>query len=164
MDQKQRKAWNENHRRLKEIILNPDEHSQAVQLLLSQHAQLHSPTIENTGEQTLEDEVLANLNEKTFRKYPVNNPDTKNSIAWHLWHISRIEDMTMNILIANEQQVLKTGSWLEKMNIEFAHSGNNMSEEDIAELSSKIDLESLLAYRAAVGKQTRQVVSLLKPG
>ncbi|GIN86310.1 hypothetical protein J6TS2_26960 [Heyndrickxia sporothermodurans] len=164
MDQKQRKAWNENHRRLKEIILNPDEHSQAVQLFLSQHAQLHSSTIEDTGEQTLEDEALANLNEKTFRKYPVNNPDTKNSIAWHLWHISRIEDMTMNILIANEQQVLKTGSWLEKMNIEFAHSGNNMSEEDIAELSSKIDLESLLAYRAAVGKQTRQVVSLLKPG
>lgn len=164
MDQKQRKAWNENHRRLKEIILNPDEHSQAVQLFLSQHAQLHSSTIENTDEQTLEDEVLANLNEKTFRKYPVNNPDTKNSIAWHLWHISRIEDMTMNILVANEQQVLKTGSWLEKMNIKFAHSGNNMSEEDIAELSSKIDLESLLAYRAAVGKQTRQVVPLLKPG
>jgi hypothetical protein len=46
----------------------------------------------------------------------------------------------------------------------FSHSGNNMSEEEIAELSSKIDFDSLLAYRAAVGKQTRQVVSLLKPG
>lgn len=104
------------------------------------------------------------LDEITFRTYPVTTPDTKNSIAWHLWHIARIEDMTMNILIADDQQVLFSDSWLEKMNIEFVHSGNNMCEEEIAELSSRIDFDSLLAYRAAVGRKTRQVVSLLKPG
>jgi hypothetical protein len=125
---------------------------------------LHSSAIGNTGKLTLEDEVLINLDEITLREYPVTNPDTKNSIAWHLWHIARIEDMTMNILVADDQQVLFAGSWLEKMNTEFSHSGNNMSEEDIAELSSKIDYDSLLAYRAAVGRQTQQVISLLKPG
>jgi hypothetical protein len=83
--------------------------------------------------------MLNNLDERTFRGYPVSNPDTKNSIVWHFWHISRIEDMTMNILVADVQQVLYAGSWLEKMNIEFSHSGNKMSEEEIAELSSKID-------------------------
>jgi hypothetical protein len=125
---------------------------------------LHSSAIGNTGELTLEDEVLINLDEKSFRKYPVTTSDTKNSIAWHLWHITRIEDMTMNILIDNDQQVLFAQSWLEKMNNDFSHSGNNMNEEEIAELSSSIDFDSLLAYREAVGRQTRQVVSLLKPG
>lgn len=164
MDLAQRKTWNENHKILKEILLKPEEHSRTIQLFLSQHALLHSSPIENNEKLTLKDDILVDLDEITFRTYPVTNPDTKNSIAWHLWHIARIEDMTMNILVANDQQVLFSESWLKKMNIEFAHSGNNMSEEEIAELSSKIDFDSLLAYRAAVGRKTRQVVSLLKPG
>ena len=39
-----------------------------------------------------------------------------------------------------------------------------MSQEDIATLSSKIDIPSLLQYRAAVGKQTQHVISSLEPG
>ncbi|BBI30864.1 hypothetical protein [Cohnella abietis] len=50
------------------------------------------------------------------------------------------------------------------MDTRFPHSGNDMSVEDIAELSSRIDFDSLLAYRMAVGKQTRQIVSTLEPG
>lgn len=164
MDLKQRKIWNENHKILTDIILKPNEHSQAVQLFFSQHSLLHSSSVGEETQVTLEDELLMNLDEKAFRMYPVSNPDTKNSIAWHLWHIARIEDMTMNILIANGQQVLSSDSWLKKMNIEFTHSGNDMSEKDIALISSEIDFNSLLAYRKAVGKRTREVVSSLRPG
>ncbi|WHX49480.1 hypothetical protein QNH46_01960 [Paenibacillus woosongensis] len=39
-----------------------------------------------------------------------------------------------------------------------------MSDDDIAELSSVINIDSLLEYRIAVGKQTRQIVSSLQPG
>ncbi|WP_326289730.1 DinB family protein [Bacillus glycinifermentans] len=164
MDLKQRKIWNENHKILTDIILKPDEHLQAVQLFLSQHSLLHSSSAGKKAQATLADEVLKSLDERTFGMYPVSNPDTKNSIAWHLWHIARIEDMTMNILIANERQVLFADNWLKKMNIEFAHSGNDMSEKDIALISSKIDFYSLLAYRTAVGKRTRDIVSSLRPG
>lgn len=164
MDIKQRKTWNENHKILSEIILKRAEHTRAIQLFLSQHSLLHSSSISETPLVTLEDEMLKNLDETTFRQYPVPNPDTKNSIAWHLWHITRIEDMTMNILLSNEQQVLFAENWLEKMNIGFTHSGNDMSEKEIALMSSKIDINSLKAYRTAVGKRTRQVVSSLQPG
>ena len=160
----QRRTWNKNHKFLTEIILKPAEHSQAIQIFLSQHTLLHSSSLGATVQVTLEDEMLKNVDETTFRQYPVSNPDTKNSIAWHLWHITRIEDMTMNILVANDQQVLNTTNWLEKMKIEFPHSGNDMSQEDIATLSSKIDIPSLLQYRAAVGKQTQHVISSLEPG
>lgn len=164
MDLKQRKNWNKNHRILTEVILTPAEHSRAVQLFLSQHSLLHSSSISETSQVTLEDKLLENLDETTFRQYPVQNPDTKNSIAWHLWHIARIEDMTMNVLLSNEQQVLYSENWLEKMNISFPHSGNDMSEKDTAFISSNIEFNSLLAYRTAVGKRTRQVVSSLRPG
>ncbi|MCP1308840.1 DinB family protein [Paenibacillus tyrfis] len=93
--------------------------------------------------------MLENLEEKALRKFPVNTPDTKNSITWHLWHIARIEDMTMNILVANDQQVLYSDDWLQKMNIRFPHSGNGMADDDIAELSSRIDMGALLEYRIA---------------
>lgn len=164
MDKDQRKIWNENHKKLKEIIINPDKHSQAIQLFLEQHSMIHSSSIGSIRLTTLEDALLRNLDETTFRQYPVSNPDTKNSIAWHLWHITRIEDMTMNILIANEQQVLFTHRWLENMNIPFVHSGNDMSEEELALLSSNIDFESLLTYRTAVGSRTQEIVSSLKSG
>nr|WP_246593731.1 DinB family protein [Evansella tamaricis] len=116
------------------------------------------------SEATLADELVTNLDGNTFRQYPVSIPDTSNSIAWHLWHITRIEDMTMNILMLNKQQVLHTTNWLEKMNISFPHSGNDMSEADIALLSSTIDFNSLLEYREAVGKRTQEEISLLSPG
>ncbi|MGM0881539.1 MAG: DinB family protein [Bacillota bacterium] len=164
MDLERRKAWNEKHKLLTEIILKPDEHSRAVQLFLSQHALLHSSEVGDVGKPTLEDEVLNDLDDITFRKYPVATPDTENSVAWHLWHIARIEDMTMSILVADDQQVLSSENWLEKMNVRFLHSGNDMSQVDIAELSSSINLDSLLAYRVAVGRHTRQIISSLKPG
>lgn len=163
MDMKQRKLWNENHRKLKDIILKPEAHSQAIQIFLSQHSLLHSSSHREPANKTLEDALLENLDEATFRQYPVQNPDTKNSIAWHLWHISRIEDMTMNILVADCQQVLYTADWLDRMNISFTHSGNDMSEGDIAELSSKIEINSLLAYRASVGKRTQEVIPSINP-
>jgi DinB superfamily len=163
MDLEQRRIWNKNHKLLTEIILNPSEHDRAIELILTQHALLYSSKMGDSSYPTLEDSILENLDETTIRKYPVNAPDTKNSIAWHLWHIARVEDMTINILVANSQQVLSE-NWLEKMNIRFSHSGNSMSDDDIAELSSCIDKDALLQYRIAVGQQTRRVIASLQPG
>jgi hypothetical protein len=164
MDLKQRRVWNENHKELTEILLNPNEHVRAVELFLHHHASLYSSKMSNGFTHTLEDYVLENLEEPAFRKYPVNAPDTKNSIVWHLLHIARVEELTMNILVADSQQVLHSGNWLEKMNIRFPHSGNSMRDDDIAELSSVIHIDSLLEYRIAVGKQTRLIISSLQPG
>lgn len=48
------------------------------------------------------------------------------------------------------------------MNIEVSHSGNDMSVEEITELSAKINFNSLLAYRSAVAKRTQQVIQSLE--
>ncbi|WP_411551931.1 DinB family protein [Paenibacillus lautus] len=164
MDLSQRKQWNENHKKLTCMILDPAKHQTAVDLFLQQHRLLHSSRMSHSPIATLEDELVKNLLEETFRNYPVTAPDTKNSIIWHVWHITRIEDMTMNVLVNNDLQVLHAGQWNKKLHIDYVHSGNEMTEAEIADLSSTIDIDSLLAYRVEVGRNTREVISRLVPG
>ncbi|MEF2965842.1 DinB family protein [Paenibacillus sp. M1] len=164
MDMDQRKQWNENHKTLTNIILKPHHHKNAVNLFLNQHSLLHSFQMSDLGIHTLEDELVKDINEETLRRYPVAAPDTKNSIAWHLWHVTRIEDMTMNVLINNDKQVFYFGNWDKKLRIDYSHSGNEMTDDEIADLSDHIDIPALFAYRIEVGRKTREIVSSLKPG
>lgn len=164
MDLSQRKQWNENHKKLTQIILDPAKHQSAVELFLQQHRLLHSSRMSHSPIATLEDELVKDLHMKTFRQYPVTAPDTKNSIIWNMWHITRIEDMTMSVLVNNDVQVLHTGQWNKKLHIDDVHSGNEMTEAEIANLSATLDVDSLLAYRIEVGRNTREVISRLLPG
>lgn len=164
MDLVQRRAWNENHKRLTGMILKADHHQEAVERFLPLHALLFSSVMSGSSSCTFEDAVWADLEEEVLRRYPVQAPDTKNSMVWHIWHLTRVEDMTMNILVADGPQVLHSGDWQDHMNIRFAHSGNGMGNDDIAELSSRIQIDALRAYRNAVGKQTRSIISSLEPG
>lgn len=164
MDLIQRKQWNENHKKLTQIILDPAKHQNAVELFLQQHRLLHSSRMSHSPSATLEDELVKDLQEETFRQYPVTAPDTKNSIIWHMWHMTRIEDMTMSVLVNNDVQVLHSGQWNKKLHIDDVHSGNEMTEAEIANLSATLDVDSLLAYRIEVGRNTREVISRLLPG
>ncbi|MBE3039501.1 MAG: DinB family protein [Chloroflexi bacterium] len=47
----------------------------------------------------LYDEVMAGLNDEQVKTVP--RPGL-NSIAWLLWHITRIEDMTINFLVLEQ--------------------------------------------------------------
>ncbi|SET15090.1 DinB family protein [Paenibacillus sp. NFR01] len=156
--------WGETHKALNAIILKPREHARSVDLFLDLHAAVHASSISGLKEPTLDDDVFHELKESVFRTYPVQLPNTKNSVAWHLWHITRIEDMTMSILVADTSQELHSGDWIERLNTWFTHSGNEMSTDEVAELSGTLHLAALKSYREAVGRRTRELVSGLEPG
>jgi len=164
MDKNQIKLWNQNHKKLTSIILEPLEHKNTIDLFLYQHSLLHSSKISNLPLVTIEDELFKDLKGETFRKYPVVVPDTKNSIVWHIWHITRIEDMTMNVLVNNDEQVFFLGDWQKDLKVDCIHTGNGMTEDEVAEHSANIDIPTLLAYRMEVGRKTREIVSCLQPG
>ncbi|KOP67952.1 hypothetical protein AMS62_23855 [Bacillus sp. FJAT-18019] len=164
MDLNQRKQWNENHKKLTNIILKPVEHQAAVDLFLNQHSLLHASKMSHSPIATLEDELVEHLREETWRNYPVSAPDTKNSIAWHMWHITRIEDMTMNVLVHHDQQVWHSGGWDKNLQVHYAHSGNEMTEAEVADLSAHLNRQALMEYRMEVGRKTREIVSSLSPG
>lgn len=145
---------------LRHKLLSAEHYQESCQLFFRQHAMLHSTRMAQVGLFSLEDEVFDNLSEEKARRIPRSS---EHSILWNIWHIARIEDVAMNLLVAGSPQILNQDSWLEKMSIPVFDTGNAMKKEAIADLSNKIDIEALRAYRAAVGRRTRDIVKQIQP-
>lgn len=146
----------EKHKALRQIIYKKEKCEQAKQLFLDIHAKMHVSKVSYT--QFNEVDILLNdLQREEYAMMPTKQDET---IAWILWHISRIEDITMNILVARSKQVFNE-QWQEKMNISISDTGNAMSDDEIMMLSHQMDIDALLAYRFAVAKRTREIVKEL---
>ncbi len=154
------KAWGERHQLLKSIVLKPERFEEAINLCLELHAMVHSSEISSSKTSTFEDELWEGLDEKTFRCKPTLKDVT---IAWNLWHLTRIEDITMNILVASLAQVIHTEKWLEKMNVQVMDTGNAMTDEEIIDFSSCLNMGELRNYRSTVGRKTRDIISGFQP-
>lgn len=85
-----------------------------------------------------------------------------NSIAWNIWHITRVEDAGLNRFVTDGMQVLSEGGWMEKMNLPWRHHGTEMSLTEVDELNQRIDLSALQGYSQAVQARTRQVLPTLE--
>ncbi len=155
-----RKSLNKQQTELRRVLMRFDQHDKAIQLFLSQHAMLHSAKMTQTEPWSFEDEVLNDMTEEQIRRIPRN---CEHSVAWCVWHIARIEDVAMNLLVAGSPQVLHRDNWLERMKVTVGDTGNAMDEEGVAELSAAIDIEALRAYRLAVGRRTREIVQQIEP-
>lgn len=84
-----------------------------------------------------------------------------NSIAWILWHLTRVEDAGLNRFVIDGSQVLDDGSWMEKMNLPIRHNGGDMNFAEVDDLSQRINLQALQEYSKAVQLRTREIVSQL---
>lgn len=98
------------------------------------------------------------MTEDIFRRIPKNS---KNSIAWHMWHCTRIEDIAVNMLVAGNPQIFQSDNWREKMKITSNDTGNAMDEVSIKKLSYSIDIEALRAYRLQVGRTHARLLKKL---
>lgn len=99
------------------------------------------------------------MTEMQIRCIPRNE---EHSVAWCIWRIARIEDVTMNMLVAGKSQILFQDNWLDQMNLSIIDTGNAMSEEDVAGLINSLDnIEVLKEYCMAVGRRTQEIVQKL---
>lgn len=90
------------------------------------------------------------------RPYPAIN-----SIAWLLWHMARVEDAGVNRLVVAQPQVFDEGNWGKRMNVPIRHHGTGMTDREVTDLSQRIDIAALCAYREAVRTKTATVVKSL---
>lgn len=155
-----KKRWNRRQKELRQLLEQNQPPADAIELFFVQHAELHSSKIGSNPDWSFEDMLLNNLNEDGFRRIP---PRHEHSVAWLLWHIARIEDVTMSVLVAGKQQLFILGGWLERLGIEWSHTGNAMSSVEITDLSQVIDLSRLRDYRLAVGQRTVDIISQIMP-
>jgi hypothetical protein len=155
-----RKICQKQQTELRHRLLSEGKHQSAVQLFFKQHAMLHSASMAQSEHFSLEDEVFENLSEDKARLIPRTS---ENSIVWNIWHIARIEDVTMNMLVAGREQVFTEGEWQIVLGIENRDTGNAMPAELIIRLSQNIVIPALRAYRVAVGRRTGEIVMQLPP-
>lgn len=162
--EQQRKSWSGDHKLLSGIIVKPEAHAEAAALFLRLHSALYAADISSGEQPSFEDSLWNNLLESTLRSYPVHTPGSRNSIVWHIWHSARIEDITMNILGADRAQVLHSELYAESLQTPFIHSGNGMSDQEVAAFSAEVNIGALAAYRRAVAIRTRSIISAVQPG
>jgi hypothetical protein len=128
----------------------------ALQLFLLRHeAPLHSTTAPLSI-----DSLFSTLSDAQLRHRP--RPDL-NAIAWIVWHMARAEDFGVQRFVAHRPQLFDSGGWMARLNVPLRHCGTGMTDDEVSDLSARVDLSALRAYWAAVGRGTREVVHALRP-
>lgn len=151
--------WLPKQDRLRSLIKKNECFDEAIQIALEMHALLHSSEVTKASSPTLGDEIWQDLNEEDFTIMPTKKDVT---IAWNIWHVTRIEDLISNLLIHSSPQVLDE-KWQRKLKTSVRDTGNAMSDEEIIQFSKEVDKIELHNYRNAVGKQTQKVLKSLTP-
>jgi hypothetical protein len=96
-----RKLWNSGHQKLTRLLIKGDR-DHAIQVFLHQHAMVHSAKASKTQLWSFEDELLNDMTDEEVRQIPATG---EHSITWILFHLARIEDITMNMLVAGTSQL-----------------------------------------------------------
>lgn len=148
------KDWNPKQAALKEALAKQERFDEAIRLCLELHGNVHSSPVSGSGTPTIFDTLWGGLSREAFETMPTVRDAT---IAWNIWHITRIEDITANILIAEDSQVLND-DWLFRLGVSVRDTGNAMTDPEILCLSRSLDMDVLQSYRNAVGVRTREIV------
>ena len=153
-----RKELNPRQKALRQALVEDKNAGLAIERFLALHGILQSSQVAPEAPWSYEDYLLDGLEEHHFRAIPERET---HSLIWILWHLSRIEDLTMNLLVAGRDQVFEAGGWLAKIKSPIRHTCNGTGEAVTRALSEAMDIPALRDYRYAVGRATRQVVKAL---
>lgn len=146
----------EDYKALQAVIRKSDEFDTAISLIRRLHADLHAGSVHGK-----EPNAIDLLYTKTKPEWFNDVHNTKGeSIAWSLWHIARIEDLTMNILVDGGQQVFNA-EWQERIGVNISDTGNAMSTEDIITFGQTLRPDELINYRNAVGRRSIEIIDKL---
>jgi hypothetical protein len=149
------KTLNDLHKSLRQALTAGEDVQQAIRCFLTIHSQLHSRRVDPNTPWSYEDFLLDDLGEPQIRQIPEGQA---HSIAWILWHLTRVEDVTMNLLVAGRDQVFEQGGWQERIGAPIRHTGNGTDREVAETLNAAVDINALRAYRVAVGLATQEIV------
>jgi hypothetical protein len=153
-----RRQWSTDQKKLRGMLTSGDQADESKELFYSQHGVLHSKAVSESDSWSYADQVFLGISQDQLRVIPENQ---QHSLIWILWHISRIEDVTMNILVADEIQVYLQDGWSHELNSPIHHTGNDIEASVVIGLSQQVNIDQLITYRNQVGKQTRRIVSAL---
>jgi hypothetical protein len=123
---------------------------EAIQLFLIRYQETHARVARLTAGLT-EPQIRENV-------HPAANP-----LAWILWHVARVEDTAVNLLVGAGPQVLDD-AWMTRLHVVRRDFGLGMPMAEVLALSAGLDLAAWHTYWTAVGERTATLVAGLTPG
>ena len=120
---------------LRKLLKSSRRFDQAIELALEIHAVTHTGKVSLSDSPTFCDDLLEGLENEDYSIMPTEKDET---IAWHLWHIARIEDLVGNLLIAEQPQIFNE-EWMEKMSVSVRDTGNVMTDMQIIDFSEQVN-------------------------
>lgn len=144
------KEWSELNKNVQLRIKKKETFTQGIETLLVLRNQLM--------EQMLE--FKKTLKREDFNAMPFPNAEGYHSktIAYSLYHIFRIEDITANSLVKKGTQIFFANEYQKKMNSPIITTGNELAGQEIAEFSSKLDIDGLYGYISEVDTATADLL------
>ncbi len=152
------KPFNEALKELKSIIKVESNYQESIAQALALHSMVHVSQMCGSNQFTFEDNLWDGLDD-SIAKTAVNIKGR--TVTYGIWHSTRIEDITVNLLINNSSQVLDT-SWMKKINSSILDTGNQLSNDEILTFSRQININELKNYRIAVGRRTQKTIKNLQ--
>lgn len=156
-----KREWSDKLQQLRLIIKKDEFLEESKRLTLELHQMLYVSEMSGINQVTFEDQLWNDINEETVRKAKNNKGRT---ILYGVWHSTRIEDITMNLLVAGKEQIFERDNWFTRINSPIRHTGNSLNTDEILQMSSQINIEELKAYRIAVGRNTENIIRKLGNG
>jgi hypothetical protein len=146
-------------RNIKTLFSKERTFDDGKQVFLEVHSRFYSSKLAGKKSTSFEDALFDGLTEKTART-AVNKKGR--TVLYGVWHSTRIEDMTMNLLVAKTTQVYVRERFNDAINAGIDHTGNSLTTDEILIMSAKIDIDALRAYRLKVGAESQKIIQSLE--
>ena len=109
--------------------------------------------------QSVVERTLLSLTDQQLHTRPYEGA---NSIAWIVWHMTRIEDLIAPIVVG-EPQLLTEPAWAARLGVEARDVGTGMTDADIEAFNVQVNLACLREYYRGVGARTEEYAKRLRP-
>lgn len=101
------------------------------------------------------DYIFTTCDNDDFCKMPFSNNKT---IAYYLYHLTRIEDITSNTLIAGRTQLFFAKNFDKLLNSPIITTGNEITRDELIGFSKSLDINQLRNYASVVLDNTNSII------
>lgn len=147
------KEWSEINKTMQAQFKKPVTFSRGIETLLLLRNELKKEIFRFKDE----------LSREEFCAAPFINADGYHSktIAYSLWHIFRIEDITAHTLIAGDEQVFFGQDFQKRINSPIITTGNELVKDEIIRFSEALDIDELYSYISEVDSSISKLLNSL---
>ena len=146
--------WSEMNREMQGLISKRATLREGVERLL----ELRKRLLEAVGQ------IVNTFPEEAFYQMPFAGAKGYHSktLAYSIWHVFRIEDIVAHEMIAGDRQVLFDQRFRERVHSPIITTGNELSGDEIAAFSKRLEVGELYRYAQAVAQSTNQMLAGLE--